>query len=589
MYNNLKLIIKVWKCLSSKRKKSLVFLNFFMIITSISEAISIGAVLPFLSILTSPEKIFKNSFISPYLDFFKLDSPSDLLLPITLIFALTIFLAGSSRMFLLWFQTKLSWSIGGDLAVNAYERILYQSYSTHISKNSSEIIEGSVKARDLIGSIIQPTLNIVGSIIIILAVISILLTVNTKITLISFIGISAIYLFLLKATKVIVTKNSKIIANQQVHLTKAIQEGLGNIRDVLIHGNQETYKNIYQNSFDKFKNSSIANQIITRSPRYIIETLGILLIITLAYILTYQDLLSTKNLNSDETFLSAVPILGTIALGAQRLLPLAQQIFASFSTISSNSASINDALELLYLPIPKKKFSNSSQLVFKKSIFLKDISFKYSENGDWVLKNINLEIPKGSKVGFIGKTGSGKSTLLDIIMALIPPTSGSLLIDGVKVNYNNSFLWQANISHVPQDIFMADTTILENIALGIPVNQIDLNRVYKVAKDAKISNQIEKFTKKYKTYIGERGVRLSGGQKQRIGIARAIYKKSSVIVFDEATSALDLDTEALVMNSIKNFDEKLTVLIAAHRKSTLNFCDFIINLDKGIISKVIKK
>lgn len=581
-----KLITHVWVCLSIKRKRSLILLNLLAIFTSVVEATTIGATLPFLSILTSPEKFYNNKFVISFLEFLKIQNRNDLLLWATLTFILLIFLAGLARFLLIWFQTKLSWSISGDFAVRAYERTLYQSYTFHISKNSSEIIEGSVKARDMISSIIQPTLNIISSTIIVLAVFLVLLTIDTKTTIIAFLSILTIYYFLLKVSQGMVNKNSKIIARMQVNLTKTIQEGLGNIRDILIHKNQQTYKEIYQKTFDQFKNSCVINQIVRLTPRHVVETIGTILISLLAYILIFQDLAGSKNssLGSNDSFLSAVPVLGALALGSQRLLPLIQQIFAGLNTIRSNSASIKDALDLINLPMTEKKNLNLLPIQFKKNICLKNVSFKYSENSNLILENINLEIPKGSKVGFVGKTGIGKSTFLDLIMGLLEPIQGNLLIDGTKINFFNSSSWQSHISHVPQDIYLADASILENITLGVPADQVDISRVYIAAKDAKISEYIENLPDKYETFIGERGIRLSGGQKQRIGIARALYKKSSVIILDEATSALDADTETSIINSIESLSKELTVLVASHRPSTLEFCDFVIVIKNGNIT-----
>jgi ATP-binding cassette subfamily B protein len=214
------------------------------------------------------------------------------------------------------------------------------------------------------------------------------------------------------------------------------------------------------------------------------------------------------------------------------------------------------------------------------------MSFKYNENLPFVLENINLTIPKGSKVGFIGKTGSGKSTFLDLAMGLLQPSIGELLIDDIRVSDFNCFSWQSHISHVPQDIYLADTSIAENIALGIPDKLVDMKKVYQAAKDAEISDYIERLPFKYQTLIGERGVKLSGGQKQRIGIARAFYKKSSIIVLDEATSALDNETENVVINSIEKLGNELTVLIVTHRVSTLKFCDFIFKIENNGIKYI---
>ena len=583
------LTAEVWSCLNKKRKKSLVLVSFLMILASFSEAFSIGAVLPFLAVLTNPEKIFENEAAAPFIDFFQIETPGDLLLPSTIIFSSAALASGIVRLLLLWVQTKVSWSIGSDFTVKAYEKTLYQPYISHISRNSSEILEGTVKARDLIGTIIQPILTIIGSLIITLVVLSVLFAINAAVTFSAFVGIASIYLLILKITRKKINKNSKVIAVQQNKLTQSIQEGLGAIRDVIIDRSQNFYKTVYSNAFLPYKISSASNQFVSNSPRFGIEALGIVLIATLAYLLTAKGGLTNESnteLHNSE-FFSAIPILGTLALGAQRLLPLLQQLFAAFNTIRSHRASIEDALDLLHQPLSQDyKITDIKKISFLKQIEFKNVSFKYNETLPSVFDNINLTIPKGSKVGFIGKTGSGKSTFLDLTMGLLQPSTGEILIDDMKINNLNCSSWQSHISHVPQDIYLADTSIAENIALGIPDKLIDMKKVYQAAENAEISDYIKRLPFGYETKIGERGVKLSGGQKQRIGIARAFYKKSSIIVLDEATSALDNETENIIINSIEMLGDELTVLIVTHRVSTLKFCDFIFKIENNRIKSI---
>jgi ABC-type bacteriocin/lantibiotic exporter with double-glycine peptidase domain len=223
----------------------------------------------------------------------------------------------------------------------------------------------------------------------------------------------------------------------------------------------------------------------------------------------------------------------------------------------------------------------STLIPFKKNIIFKDISFRYTENTPWILKDVNLTVKKGQRIGFIGVTGSGKSTLLDILMGLLPPTSGELLIDGIGITQENKRAWQKHISHVPQSIYLADNSIQENIAFGIDPSQIQKSKVAQAAQLAQISETINNFKSQYKTFIGERGVQLSGGQRQRLGIARALYKDSDVLIFDEATSALDNKTEKRVMEQISNLKGNPTIFIIAHRLTTLKECDSIIRINEN--------
>jgi ATP-binding cassette subfamily B protein len=259
-----------------------------------------------------------------------------------------------------------------------------------------------------------------------------------------------------------------------------------------------------------------------------------------------------------------------------------QQIYNAYITLKGNQASTQDALDLLDQPIPEYAYAQPAKpIVFQTVIALKNLGFRYSPEGPWVLRHLNLQIPKGSRVGFAGVTGSGKSTLLDVVMGLLTPTEGSLLIDNTAVNPENTRAWQAHISHVPQALYLSDTSISENIAFGVPAELIDLQRVRQAAQQAQIAQTIEGWRSGYDTLVGERGVRLSGGQRQRIGIARALYKRANVIIFDEATSALDNETESAVMQAVETLSRDTTILIIAHRLTTLKNCDRIVELGAG--------
>jgi ATP-binding cassette subfamily B protein len=302
-----------------------------------------------------------------------------------------------------------------------------------------------------------------------------------------------------------------------------------------------------------------------------------LLIIALAYSLAQQD----------DGIAKAIPILGALALGAQRMLPVLQQAFSAWSSIQSGQASLSDTLELLEQPLPSHADQGSIRpLTFTRSISLQQLWFRYAPQSSYVLQDVSFAIAKGSRVGFMGTTGSGKSTLLDIVMGLLQPTDGTLVVDDCVITSVNNRSWQTHIAHVPQAIFLADTTIEENIAFGVPKNQIDHKRVCQAAKQAQIAETIELWPERYQTFVGERGIRLSGGQRQRIGIARALYKQADIIIFDEATSALDSDTEQAVMHAIESLGQDLTLLIIAHRLTTLKSCSQIIELEDGEIKRI---
>jgi len=547
-----------------------------MIIVSFAEILSIGAVLPFLAILIDPAHVFTNTGAQPIIQTLGLTEPKQLLLPLTIAFGLAALIAGAMRLLLLWASTRLSYATGADLSIGIYRRTLYQPYAVHVTRNSSEVINGISGKSGATIYIINMTLNLIGASVMLITILTALLSVDPVIAFSAFGGFGVIYVLIIQLTRKRLLINSQTVARESTNVIKSLQEGLGGIRDVLIDGSQAAYCQIYRNADQPLRRAQGNNAFINYSPRYGMEALGMMLIAALAYTLAQQP----------DGIAKAIPVLGALALGAQRLLPVLQQAYGSWAGIQGGQASLQDALDLLDQPLPDYADQpTANPLPFRQEISLSRVSFRYSPQTPWVLKNLDLTIAKGSSVGFIGTTGSGKSTLLDIVMGLLQPTTGTIEIDGQPIAPGNQRAWQAHIAHVPQAIFLADSTIEENIAFGVPMAQIDPKRVRHAAQKAQIADIIESWPEQYQTFVGERGIRLSGGQRQRIGIARALYKRADVIIFDEATSALDNETEETVMQAIEELSKEITVLIIAHRITTLKNCTLIVELESGGIKR----
>jgi ATP-binding cassette subfamily B protein len=569
---------RLWGHISKHRRKQFYLLFILMTMSSFLEIVSIGSALPFLGALIMPERVFNAVAAQPIIEAIGLNSPQQILLPLTLFFCMAAFFAGAVRLLLLWISTRLSFAVGSDLSISIYQKTLYQPYTIHVSRNSSEVISGiSGKANGVIYSSILPLLTIISSSVMLISILSVLIFINPIIAIFSFISFGLIYILIAYFTRFQKIKNSQHIARESTQVIKSLQEGLGGIRDILIDGSQNVYCQAYRKADLQLRHSQGSNQFLAQSPRYIMEALGIILIASFAYTVTKESDGVTK----------VIPLLGVFALAAQRLLPIMQQAYSSWSTILGSQASLQDTLDLLDQRLPN--FINSSQdtpLKFEQEISINQLFFRYNEVAPWVLQNLELKIGKGSRVGFVGTTGSGKSTLLDIIMGLLSPTTGCLKIDGASINLENQRFWHSHIAHVPQTIFVSDGTIEENIAFGVPKDLIDHDRVVQSARKAQIADSIEGWSNRYQTLVGERGIRLSGGQRQRIGIARALYKQADVIILDEATSALDNETEEAVMNAIDKLSPNLTILIIAHRISTLRNCSQIVKLNHGRIESV---
>lgn len=543
-----------------------------MIFTSFAEVLSIGAVFPFLTVLTSPEKLLATPWILDWARQMGLGMAKELVLPVTVLFILASVLSGLMRLLLLRVNTRLSFSIGVDLGYDIYQRTLYQPYLVHVSRNTSEIISGiTSKTHIVIYNVLLPCLNLVSALFILSAVSMLLFVINPWIAVVALTLFGLIYGGVILGVRRRLRDNSVHIAAMSTEVIKSLQEGLGGIRDILLDGSQDVHSKLYRQSDAVLRRAQADNTFIGQSPRYAVESLSMVVIAGFAYAMSQHA----------DTAAMVVPTLGALAVGAQRVLPVLQQAYLAWSHIRSGQEPLNQALDLLEQPLPNVPLRRSFDPVrFEREIRLSKMSFRYPGAQAWLFESLDLVIPKGARVGFVGVTGSGKSTLLDIVMCLLPPAHGVLTVDGQPISAANQRGWQSHIAHVPQAIFLADRSIEENIAFGVPPEQIDHQRVREAARMAQLDKLIESWPEQYATAVGERGVRLSGGQRQRIGIARALYKQADVLVLDEATSALDNETEQAVMESIEGLSRDLTILIIAHRLTTIRSCDLVVDVSR---------
>lgn len=559
---------KLYSHITKRRKFQLSILVILMIIGSLAEVISIGAVVPFLGVLIAPESIFNNPSFSLFITYFEYDKPNDLIFPITIIFIFASILSALIRILMTFLNTKLAFRIGVDFSIKMFGNSMYQPYSTHVNENSSEIINTiTAKATNTIFNFLMPILIITSSSILVFAIIYTLAYINPLIAIYSFGGIGIIYILISRIASSTLRYNGILVADQTTKVIKTVQESLGGIRDIILDSNQKTFIDIFA-SYDKsLRNAQGNNAIIMLTPRYLLEGLSLLVIAVVAY-----------SFSTGGNLENTVPVLGAVALGAQKVLPHLQGIYGAWSQIRSGEAILDDALFLLDQKI-KKTDSLQKEIYFDKNISINNISFGYGGKKDqYVIKNFSHVIKKGSRTGIIGSTGTGKSTLVDIIMGLLQPSLGNISIDDKEINENNMHIWRSKIAHVPQSIFLTDSSISENIAFGNKKSNIDYKKLQEVVEQSQLTDFINSLPDGLNTNVGERGVKLSGGQRQRIGIARALYKNAELIIFDEATSALDTATEKEIMKSIENLSNHLTLIIIAHRLSTLEQCDEILDL-----------
>jgi len=557
--------------MSRRRRIQFALVFLLSLLSALAEMATLGIVVPFLATLTASSSD-KQSALCGYLFGACGMTPAE----ISIVFIWIVFIALIVRSLALSETTKFAYSLGDDLVNEIYCRILYQPYQYHLNHNTSQVVGGLNKVTGLVASVVTPVLQGGLALISAIAIFVALISINAITAFIAIFVISVFYLSISLVTKKILRNYGSVIAKTEVTKVQALQESLGGIREILLSNTQQVYLKYFQEINASRSHALSRSKIVQGLPRYVIEAAGIMLIISLTWWISTRQGVS-----------AALPILGALALGAQRLLPQMQQIYGASSSFQSGHAVIRDVLNMLDLPLPSPdSFDSTQALPLVKNlpiIALTSVSFSYESSAKKVLHDINIDINRGSRIGFIGKTGSGKSTLVDLIMGLLNPTAGQLLLENKILSNVTRSAWYSRIAHVPQTIYLSDATLAENIAFGIRREKIDMYHVRIAAERAQIAEFINELPDKYETFVGERGVRLSGGQRQRIGLARAFYKRSDILVLDEATSALDDSTENAVMDAINSLGGGVTVIIIAHRLSTLRTCQVIYELDKGSI------
>ena len=540
-----------------------------MLLGAAAELISIGALLPFLALIGDPAAASSGP-LSPLVEVLNLTEPSELILCAAIAFSLAAMIAGGLRLLLVWVSQRFVFGIAHELSTAAYARVLQQDYAWHSVHNSAETLAAINKAQMVTAGLLVPLMQAASASVIALFILVGLLVVDPVVALSAGAGFGAVYLAVMQLTRRKMRDNGSIIARSQRERVQVASEGLGGIRDILLDRSQPIFITRFDKVEEALRQAQATNAFLSTAPRFVVEALGMVMIAGLALLLSSRP----------NGLVGALPVLGALALGAQRILPLLQQVYFGWTAYLSAGQLLRDLLGILRLPRLEDGVA-TEPIPFAREIRLQHTSYTYPGALEPVVKDLNLVIQKGSRIGVVGRTGSGKSTLVDLIMGLLTPQKGEILIDGVPLTNSNQLAWQAHIAHVPQAIFLTDGSVAENIAFGVPCDEIEMTRVQQAAAKAAIADFIDTLPRGYDTLVGERGIRLSGGQRQRIGIARALYKQADVLVFDEATSALDGETERQVMLSIDALDRNLTVIIIAHRLSTVQDCDQTITLSRA--------
>jgi ABC-type multidrug transport system fused ATPase/permease subunit len=565
-------LYEVRRVISRKRKIQFVLTLLSILTNALFEIVSLAAVVPFLSVLSSPQTFMESSTARKFAPTFGVTDAAQAVALVCITFAVVTVVSAAIRTITIIVNSKFTLALGADLSRIVFERTLHQPYSSHAKQNSAAVIANVTQnVSAFVNGILNPAVQFLTSSLTVIGILTTLFIINWWVALTASIVFGGAYFGIVRVNKSRYARNSSIVVAAQDDIVKALQEGLGAIRDVVIDGNQDFYARTYSVADRRSRNAQNDSYIRSSTPKYILEAVGMLMICTVAFVLS----------KGESKLLGAVPVLGALAMGAQRLLPAMQAVFGSYSAIVGNTYGLDRIVEVLTSDQAASCPSDVIASGVGTSVRFDNVMFQYAPEAPLVLRKLSFEVKHGERIGVIGATGSGKSTTMDLLLGLLQPTGGQILIDGDSLVGDKVFAWQKSLSHVPQVIYLADASIAENIAFGLPKDKIDMEQVRKAARLAQIADHIETLEAGYDTFVGERGIRLSGGQRQRIGIARALYKNATVLVFDEATSALDDETEAELMKAIDGLSKDLTVIMIAHRLSTVRRCDKILKLHKG--------
>jgi ABC-type multidrug transport system fused ATPase/permease subunit len=579
-----KIITYFYKLLSKKEKKKLYILFAVTVNSSFIEMVGIASIMPFMAVVSNPDVIQTNKWLQKTYNFLNFDTPHDFLFFLGILLFGLLICSNFFKALTVWSTLKYGNRLNYVLSRRLLAQYLSRPYSFFLNHNTSDMGKNVLaEVKGAIDGCFIAGMQALSSGLVILFVMGLLLAVEPLIavTIAFLLGGAYTLIFLLVRHRL--TRISKEQVFAQTMKYKTANEALGGIKDIKILGRELQFLDKFAVHAERHSLNTVAAGTISLFPKYVLEvlSLGGILLITMYFI-------GAKNNSASQM----VPILAVYAFAGYRILPALQQVFSGIATVRLNLP----VLELLHRDLNDEESKQTPELVlghredlqptpFCSSLELKNVSFSYRTDQIPVVNEVDIIIQKNTSIGLVGATGSGKTTLVDIILGLFTPTMGHMLVDGTEIYGEALAAWQRNFGYVPQHIYLCDDTITRNIAFGVPDNKIDMPAVIRAAQIANLQGFIErKLPSGYDTIIGERGVRLSGGQRQRIGIARALYNDPAFLIMDEATNALDGVTEEAVMEALGTLSGKKTIIMIAHRLTTVKDCDLIYIMDHGRIT-----
>ena len=556
-----------------KRRGSLVLA--LVVVMALLETAGVASVLPFLAVLGNPEVVQTNPYLAEAQSLLGMSDVHEFLKALGLAaFGLIVFSAGF-RILTSYAMNRFINMRRHSLSERLLETYLRRPYSFFLNRHSGDMAKSILSEVDqIVGTVLQPGFNVIAYGVVALSLVTFLVAMDPVLAFWVGAIIGGLYMvaYLLVQRLLARIGRERVAANRERFTSTG--EALGGIKAIKLLGREYAYLSRFRPASNRFAEHQATATTLADVPKYVIEATGVGGIL----------LLAVATMSTENGIGTVLPILGLYAFAGYKLLPAAQRIYEGFARLRFGAAAVESVYEDLRVRSSLAKIKGVSEppMALTQRIRLDNVSFTYPNSATPALHQIDITIPVGTTVGFVGSTGAGKTTLVDIILGLLLPTEGTLCIDGEPIDEANLRRWQDALGYVPQDIFLTDSTIAENIALGVPLAEIDRDMVSRCGKMAQVHDFImQELPQRYDTLVGERGVRLSGGQRQRIGIARALYNQPTVLVFDEATSALDTITETAVMDAVNNIRHDKTVILIAHRLSTVRGCDQIYLLEHG--------
>lgn len=569
---------QIRQIITPEEHRRLLWLTIPVCLFALLNVVGVGVVVPFIAVASNPDVIHQNAWLSRLYDLFHFQSSSHFLVFLGLVSFAMLLIVNVGGAVVTWLNARVSNKLGVSLGERLLSTYLYQPYAFFLNHNSASL------SQRVLNMVVQVKTGVVfngmtfcSNCLVIGCLIALLLVADVKVALSAILLVGVVYfgIYFMVRQRLGNISNDQSVLGQKAF--KAVSEAFGGIKDISLMGHQAYFIRQYIDAASVISQNAAHITCIQSIPRYVFELLafgGLLLMIV-----AFEA--SGKNLAQ------LLPLLSVFVYAGYRLLPASQAMLNAFTQFKANHG-VLDVLyhdfKLLSVQALNSHKSTIVRLPFQNAITLRAASFAYGKGASNVLDQVSLKIMSNQVVGIIGATGAGKTTLVDVLLGLLVPTEGSLQVDGVTIDRDNVQRWQKQLGYVSQHIYLSDDTIANNIAFGVAPDRIDHDQVIRVAKAAAIHDFIqEDLPNQYDTEIGERGVRLSGGQRQRIGIARALYHNPSVLVLDEATSALDGATEGAVMDAIHALAHQKTIIIIAHRLTTVAQCDSVFLMSKGRI------